>query len=1140
MSAGSKFGSAFKGALSAAGTVAAAVGIVKAVKDVFETGLSFEKTTNKLQAVTGATAQQMDLLRRKARELGNDVSLTGASASDAMTAMTELAKAGFSVDDAMTAARGTLQLASAAQISAGEAAEIQSNALLAFGLQANDAGRAADVLANAANASSAEITDVAYAFQAGSSVASQFGISMEDTATAIAMMANVGIKGSDAGTLLKSTLLALASPSEQASVALGELGVDAWDANGKFVGLGAVFEQLQDASERMTPEMYAMATSTAFGSDAARLAGVAAKTGAEGFDAMGVNIRKSGSAAEVAAAQTQGLPGVMERLSNTAEGAKLSLMDMSDGVLVAFGDKFNNALSGAVDWFNSHKPEIIDFFVSIGDAAIKVLSTIQQYVANTIGAVGELTDYMVPLMRGWANIDDFFGLRDSKEADDLRKGADALEHFGDIAPELKKKVEDGRKSWDDWKKSLDEAGEQAANNERILRVLGDSFVEVNDKGEIKLKDNTPEVIDRLRLMDVTLTTLPEGEVILKPNTPEAQKIVDDFIKTNNPTAPLTAPLHLDTEPAKREFMDVYKDFLSGGGIGGSAGGGLGGSGGVPMPSFSMPGTAGKGYMNSKAASDWLDARGASYGLPGGTNTGGYGTGTAATFPDWVMNIARAFGISPGTYAGHQEDDRHESGYAPNPNGQNRGIDWTGPVENLQKFADYLAQMPQALEQVIWENPTTHQKTGIGGGQINPGYYPQSTYDEHGGNDPGNIHVHTRQSSPIPLPFSTYDNGGGLPPGITVANNETGKTEYVLTNEQMEQLRSLGIDPAKIDGNTTTANGGPSSDQLADVQGLGISPASKADKSSDSSQDDPMSDFLRTAGFVPTNAGNTGVAGTSSLAAILNMGNQAIGGLIDTGASLAQMAVQAGITAGTFGAGAAAGPAAGAAAGFGIQLGATELKRGVSYGFQMASIGADSLIEQIFPFGAPRWLGYDYTQFAPQLNIQQAMTSSVEKAGGQAINQAFGLDQNGQKIAPGAQPQPGGAPAGGVPHGPQGPPPPSAPDPFGTHGPAPGPTTAPLPQDDILAQLGVYDTGGELNPGQLALNASRTPEKVLTQSQWDAMASAAAQPPAESGGYYDYRFMPASVVVKDVKELQRQIDDRQQLATMRYRGRPSQG
>lgn len=1192
-SAGSKFGTAFKGALAAAGVVAAAAGIAKAVKETFDTGLDFEKTANKLQAVTSATAQQMGQLRREARALGNDVSLTGANASDAMQAMTELAKAGFSVDDAMTAARGTLQLASAAQISAAQAAEIQSNALLAFGRSAADAGTAADVLANAANASSAEITDVAYAFQMGSSVASQFGISMEDTATAIAVFANAGIKGSDAGTLLKSMLLALASPSDPAAGAIKELGLTVWDADGKFVGLSQTMDELQKASKRMTPEMYTYATSTAFGSDAARVAGIAARQGAQGFNEMHTAITRQGAAAQVAAAQTQGMPGVMERLSNTAESAKLELFDLVDGPLAQLGDELNTSLSGAVNWFSSHKPEIIDFFVAVGDAAIGVLSQVQSFVASAIkdfgmmaGAVGDVAGAMGAFDRWISKIP---GMGDSTaEAERLEKIAEKLHSFETASADSAKKVEENRKVWDDWKATLNKVGDQAANNERILRALGDGFKEVNDKGEIVLKDNTPEVTERLKELGISVTTLPEGTVELKPNTPAAQQVINDFIKSNNPTVPLVAPVTVDLVDAQNQMTAFFQanglgaggSFTLGvnGGIGGSLGGGaagprgyqpgVGGPSGL-QPGFGVPGTAGKGYMNSAAASAWLDARGASYGLPSGTNTGGYGTGTGDTFPGWVMQVARAFGISPSTYAGHQESDRNEPGYAPNPNHQNRGIDWTGPVENLQKFADYLAQMPQALEQVIWENPYTHAKTGIGGGQINPGYYPQSTYDQHGGNDPGNIHVHTRQSAPIPLPFMTYDSGGVLPPGVTIANNETGQDEFTLTEDQLNAVKGSGIDTSQITGselavddwirmnggkaispdNKTHGRGkgqlpGPTDTQLEMATQLGIAPRGSRPAADGSDWSSPG----RTQGYIPAGAGNSSVAGTSFLSGLYGMGAEVINGVIDQGAALASTAATAAIAAGTMGAGAAGAPAAGAAAQFAIGIGTQAAKRGVQYGAQMLGIGTDALLEQLSPFGMPRWLTTDVTGFMPQQGIMQAATTSIEKAFQQGNQPPQGPGTDPVPGMPGQQHgipgQPGTSPLGPPPGPPQ--PAPGSP----TQPPTPPPGMPQQPQD-LLSYFGipaVYDEGGWLEPGGIAINKTKSvePMAVFNDSQWDTMSAianapvAAPDPKAMGGAGDDYSVHIHSVTVKDVAELERQMKDRQTLQTMRYRGRPSSG
>lgn len=132
--------------------------------------------------------------------------------------------------------------------------------------------------------------------------------------------------------------------------------------------------------------------------------------------------------------------------------------------------------------------------------------------------------------------------------------------------------------------------------------------------------------------------------------------------------------------------------------------------------------------------------GATYGLPKGTDTHGYGNGSSAVFPPWVMALAAQFGLKPSTYAGHQENDRNEPGYAPNPNHQNRGIDWVGSVENMQKFADAMSKLP-GVEQVIFRNLQSGQDTEAVAGQRRPGYFAG---DLAGHAD----HVHTRQAVPI--------------------------------------------------------------------------------------------------------------------------------------------------------------------------------------------------------------------------------------------------------------------------------------------------------------------------------------------------------------------------------------------------------
>lgn len=392
-----KMEAGLKGALGAAGKLGAALGVAaggaEMAKTVVQVGQEFESQLNTMRAVSQATGEQLEAVTQRARELGNDTSLTATSASDAAAAMTELAKGGFSVEESMQAAKGTLQLASAAQTDAATAATIQSQALQAFSLQAEDAARVSDILAGAANASSAEIGDVAAALQQSGTVASQFGVSIEDTATAIAMFANAGITGSDAGTLLKSALLALTDQGKPAQKAIEELGLTVYDAQGKFVGLPELMGQLKRASAEMTPEAYQSATAILFGSDAMRMAGVAAQQGKEGFDELSTAVTRQGQAAEVAAAQTNGLPGSMERLQNTVEDVALGTYEALSGTLVAGVDAATSAIGAfggftedAISGLKTAASEAGDFFAPMKDEAQAVGGVLQGMAGPILAA----------------------------------------------------------------------------------------------------------------------------------------------------------------------------------------------------------------------------------------------------------------------------------------------------------------------------------------------------------------------------------------------------------------------------------------------------------------------------------------------------------------------------------------------------------------------------------------------------------------------------------------------------------------------------------------------------------------------------------------------------------------------------------
>lgn len=405
----------------ALGLAFAGAGLAGIGKQVIDVGNVYRTEMNSLEAVTQASGDAMAAAAAKARELGNDMDLPATSAGDAAAAMTELAKGGFTLQQAMDASKGTLQLAAAAQIEAADAATIQSQALQAFGLSADYAATAADVLSGAANASSAEITGIAQGLQQAGTVSHQFGVSMEDTATTLAMFANAGIQGSDAGTLMKSALLALTDQGKPAQAAIKELGLTIYDAKGKFVGMPDLFDQLNNAAARMTDEQYQAATATLFGSDAMRLAGIAAQQGAEGFNRTRAAVTRAGQAAELAAAQTQGLPGAIEKVGNAWEETALGIYTSVEGPLAEGLGKLAEGItdiapviSGVATTSVNALGSVTQAAGSLGSAFASLPAEVQHVglalaglsIAKHVGLLGALSDKATAVKTGFSGFSD--------------------------------------------------------------------------------------------------------------------------------------------------------------------------------------------------------------------------------------------------------------------------------------------------------------------------------------------------------------------------------------------------------------------------------------------------------------------------------------------------------------------------------------------------------------------------------------------------------------------------------------------------------------------------------------------------------------------------------------------------------------
>ena len=312
--------------MTAAGLAVAAFGVA-AVKMAAD----FDQQMSTVQANTGATSAQMDQLRAAAIEAGAS---TVYSASDSADAINDLGKAGMSVTDILTGGlSGALNLAASDGMAVGDAAEYMANALSMFHLKGSQASQVADTLAAGAGKAVGNVSDFGEALNNCGSQANSFGMNVQETTGVLALFAQNGTIGAEAGTQLNSMLMKLAAPSAEASNTMKELGISAYDAQHHFVGMAKFAGQLQKAEKNLTDEQRNQANATIFGSYAIKAANYLYEAGESGVNKWTKAVSESGYAAEQAAAKNNNLKGDLENLGGSMESLMISVGEGAQGPL---------------------------------------------------------------------------------------------------------------------------------------------------------------------------------------------------------------------------------------------------------------------------------------------------------------------------------------------------------------------------------------------------------------------------------------------------------------------------------------------------------------------------------------------------------------------------------------------------------------------------------------------------------------------------------------------------------------------------------------------------------------------------------------------------------------------------------------
>lgn len=338
-----------------------------------KTGMDFEAEMSRVKAISGATGDQFKMLEDQALSLGQS---TAFSASEVAEGMENLASAGFSTNEIMEAMPGLLDLAASSGEDLATSSEIAASTLRGFGLEASKTGHVADVLAKNAAATNAAVADTGEAMKYIAPNARAAGLSLEEVTAAIGELANAGIKGSQAGTTLRSALVRLAKPSDPAATAMERIGFTAFDSSGKMKSLATIMGELNEKTKNLTDEQKQNTIATIFGTEALSGMTVLMQGGKEGLTDLTEQFKNcDGAAKEMAETMQDNTKATIEQAGGALETASIKMLNIVAPAIKDVADGIGNL----ADKFSALSPETQELILKMGMVAIAagpVLSTV--------------------------------------------------------------------------------------------------------------------------------------------------------------------------------------------------------------------------------------------------------------------------------------------------------------------------------------------------------------------------------------------------------------------------------------------------------------------------------------------------------------------------------------------------------------------------------------------------------------------------------------------------------------------------------------------------------------------------------------------------------------------------------------------
>lgn len=353
------------------------------IDKAIDVGKEYESQLSALSAVSGATGRDLEHMGDVARGIGPKF---GYTATESVSGLTELSKAGMTAREATDSLQGALTLAAAGEIQVSDSANIGVKAMTQFGLKAKDFSKIADILAAGADVSTADVSDLTQALQMCGNVAGQgFKYSLQETVGALSAFSNAGLNGSDAGTSLKTMLLNLMPQSSTAAKIMDKLGISFVKSGGHFMNLSEVAGELHDKLAHLTDAERQAAMKQMFGTDAVRASNILYSLGADGIKKWTKAVDRSGFAAQQAATRMNNLKGLQKKAEAAKIEAQLVVYQAILPILVKFYGWVTRVTTAVTGWAKRHPILAKTIFVLI--AALAALTIALGMVSTVMGIV---------------------------------------------------------------------------------------------------------------------------------------------------------------------------------------------------------------------------------------------------------------------------------------------------------------------------------------------------------------------------------------------------------------------------------------------------------------------------------------------------------------------------------------------------------------------------------------------------------------------------------------------------------------------------------------------------------------------------------------------------------------------------------